>query len=728
MALALDSFNRANGSIGSNYATLGGAITVNSGQALVGSTFGVAVWAADDFGSDQFVEFTVTAIPTVSGAQGAALRYDTSTANGYIVTWDNDNGSIRRIDSGVDTVLPNSGFSAPSVGTRVRAVMVDDTIRLYFNGVLQVEVSDSTYTSGSPGLFGGGDSTARFDDMVCGDYVHIAFQLVTVDSDTFDSDIGSGWTLGEGDWDSPVWNSTGGGTVQNSGNEQDTLARRNTGSYGEFQWSRVYIHTLSAADWNAIAPIIHKVSGPGESTYTGYVTSASEAPKYAIYRVDNSFDFHPIMERTDIPGAALAANDSILILKWAGYVMLFTSENGGPDILRAFGEDDNITNGWPGFTIYSDTAGNARITAWEGGNVEALSEGGEPQDIEPSGIASAEAFGAPSIESGAVAVSPTGIGSAEAFGSPSIAPGAVSVAPAGIASTEAFGSPAIAPGAVAIAPSGIPSGESFGSPTVAAGAATVAPAGIASAEAFGSPALTTGEVSLAPAGIASAEAFGNPTVSAGATLIAPQGIPSAEAFGTPELDLDIIITGIASLEAFGTPAVQPGEVVIAPSGIGSAEAFGTATFAALVGIAPQGIISAEAFGSPTVAPGAVSIAPTGIASAEAFGSPSLEEISVIAPQGIASAEAFGAATITTGEVTIAPSGIPSAEAFGAHALTGEGELLTVGIPSAEAFGAPSIIQQYHSGYYIDGENEIEIDEVYGKLTTYSDGNGGFYSI
>ncbi len=81
------------------------------------------------------------------------------------------------------------------------------------------------------------------------------------------------------------------------------------------------------------------------------------------------------------------------------------------------------------------------------------------QTISPVGIASAEAFGTPSI---ALVVFPAGIASAEAFGTVSVE---LAVAPAGIASEEAFGTPVITAGAV-IMPAGIASEEAFGDPTV----------------------------------------------------------------------------------------------------------------------------------------------------------------------------------------------------------------------------------------------------------------------
>ena len=103
------------------------------------------------------------------------------------------------------------------------------------------------------------------------------------------------------------------------------------------------------------------------------------------------------------------------------------------------------------------------------------------------------------------------IAGAQAFGGVALAP---QVAAAGVASAEAFGQPTVAPVSV-IDAAGISSAEAFGAPAVSAG---VAAAGIVSAEAFG--AAVVGAV-VAAAGVASAEALGQPGVAA---TIATEGI------------------------------------------------------------------------------------------------------------------------------------------------------------------------------------------------------------
>ena len=198
-----------------------------------------------------------------------------------------------------------------------------------------------------------------------------------------------------------------------------------------------------------------------------------------------------------------------------------------------------------------------------------------------SGISSAEAFGSPTITTGAVTVAPSGIASAEAFGTPTISIGAITLSPTGIASAEAFGTPAITTGAVTITPTGISSAEAFGTATLSVGAVTIAPSGIASDEAFGTPTLSVGAVTVQPSGIASAEAFGTASISTGAATIAPSSISSSE--------------------AFGSPTITTGAVTVSPTGIASAESFGTALVNTnLDYVYPVGIVSLEGVGTPTI--------------------------------------------------------------------------------------------------------------------------------
>ena len=254
--------------------------------------------------------------------------------------------------------------------------------------------------------------------------------------------------------------------------------------------------------------------------------------------------------------------------------------------------------------------------------IKAAASGGGSTTASPTGIASAEAWGTPSV-SATLTASPTGIASAEAWGTPTAA-FVTAAAPSGIPTAEAWGTPSVALTLTA-APTGIASAQAFGVPTISA-TLTVSPTGIPGAEAWGVPGAALGGLTAAPAGIPSAEAFGTPSVALGALAAAPTGITSAEAWGTPSVTvaggpLPVAPTGIPSAEAWGTPSVTQATPVTA-IGIPSAQAFGVPAVSLTLTAAPIGIPSGQAFGVPAVAL-SLTARPVGIASAQAFGTPTV---------------------------------------------------------------------------------------------------------
>lgn len=351
------------------------------------------------------------------------------------------------------------------------------------------------------------------------------------------------------------------------------------------------------------------------------------------------------------------------------------------------------------------------------------------KDISPTGIASEEAHGTPSIgnvisvpsipsaevlgiHSISYVIQPTGIPSEEAMGQHTVSlekeivvfgilseeamgnhfvnRGAVQLQVFGIPSEEAHGTPVISVQVLDIEPPGIPSEEAFGIPTIQL---VIRPVGIPSAEALGIPTIQTGNINIAPTGIPSAEAFGDFTVQYGNINISPEGIPSAEALGTPLLttgNIVVVPEGIVSGEAFGIPTIERGAVNITPEGIPSGEAHGSHVLSTgEVFIAPNGIPSGETFGDFTVQYGAVNIDIPSIDSAEAMGDHTIERGPVnIAIPSIESAEIHGEFIITTGPIDVAPTGIPSEEAVGTPKI--DFIVYPNGIPSEEALGQPSL--------------------------------------
>lgn len=106
-------------------------------------------------------------------------------------------------------------------------------------------------------------------------------------------------------------------------------------------------------------------------------------------------------------------------------------------------------------------------------------------------------------------VSVTGLASASAFGSPTIVPGGVSVTMTGLASAQAFGTITPAPGGVTVEVTGLGSASAFGTPEADQ---TIHPTGLGSASAFGTPTIAVGNVNVPVTGLGSASQFGTVTL------------------------------------------------------------------------------------------------------------------------------------------------------------------------------------------------------------------------
>lgn len=441
------------------------------------------------------------------------------------------------------------------------------------------------------------------------------------------------------------------------------------------------------ADWNEIVNVVGSTtSGPrmaawqwiGASEPASYsVTFTADQAAAIVYRISGMDDTTPV-HKSATGSSTGSSNDPAYasVTPTLTDTLTLYGQVAGADNYRSPGAShllDSIENGPTDPVIFSHRFTQSTSATPVENATEILNEayatvtvniapGTTTQDISPTGIASAEAFGTATISPGAVDISPTGIASAEAFGTPLITH---IVEPTGIASAEAFGSHTVVPGVVQLGVTGIASAEAFGSHTITPGAVDISPTGIASAEAFGTTQLN---LNIEATGIASAEAFGTAVITPGAVDISPTGIASAEAFGSHTISLlgvEITPTGIASAEAFGTALITH---IVEPTGIASAEAFGSHTLTATYEITVGGIASAEAVPTPVVGVGAVDIAPSSIPSGEAFGTHVLTHI--IDVTGIASAEAFGSHTVTPQTDVTVDAGIPSAEAFGSHLITG----------------------------------------------------------
>jgi hypothetical protein len=154
-----DTFDRANGGLGSNWTTLTGEVapTITSNQ-LSGNTgsYQMAYYSGLTLQADQFAQATAP----VGGADGShtfGLLLHGSGNRCYFLDLFNGTAYILRRTAGSNTTLA-SVASTPAAGSNIRFEISGTTLTAYVNGAVIATVTDSTYSTGQPGIevFGSG--------------------------------------------------------------------------------------------------------------------------------------------------------------------------------------------------------------------------------------------------------------------------------------------------------------------------------------------------------------------------------------------------------------------------------------------------------------------------------------------------------------------------------------------------------------------------------------------
>jgi hypothetical protein len=165
---ASDNFNRADGGLGSNWTPISDGGMAIASQQVTGTAAVLTgdTWAASTFGNDQYSEIQVTSTQ-LSGGQwvGPAVRVQSSGQNGYVGIYNWNSGSpelmvFKRSAAGW-TQLGNSYSVAPlAAGTKLRLTVLGNSISFMVNGVQRIGVTDSSFSSGAPGIMAFDSATA----------------------------------------------------------------------------------------------------------------------------------------------------------------------------------------------------------------------------------------------------------------------------------------------------------------------------------------------------------------------------------------------------------------------------------------------------------------------------------------------------------------------------------------------------------------------------------------
>ena len=175
-ATASDNFNRANGALGASWTKISdGALTI-SGQAVAGTAaanYSGDLWTASTFGGNQFSQVTTTSTQLTGGQWIAvAVRANSTGQQAYVglYFWNNGSPDMRlyRRNGGTWTQLGSTYSSGPlAAGSQLQIRAVGSTISLMQNGTTRISVTDTTLTSGAPGIYAYGKG--RADNWTGGD-------------------------------------------------------------------------------------------------------------------------------------------------------------------------------------------------------------------------------------------------------------------------------------------------------------------------------------------------------------------------------------------------------------------------------------------------------------------------------------------------------------------------------------------------------------------------------
>jgi hypothetical protein len=178
MATFSDNFNRADGGVGANYDNVNSGVVVFSNQVRGQNTgsinYSTVKVATADFTDNH--ESTVTmATRGASDFGGPMVRSAGTTANSYILYTDGTNSSDRRLGkivAGVKTAIGSVNATCVS-GDVLKLRCIGTTLTWYKNGTLMETVTDSTHTTGQPGIyyFFGNSNATRLDNFQADDVV-----------------------------------------------------------------------------------------------------------------------------------------------------------------------------------------------------------------------------------------------------------------------------------------------------------------------------------------------------------------------------------------------------------------------------------------------------------------------------------------------------------------------------------------------------------------------------
>ena len=374
MTVARDNFTRANsGSLGANWTSNSGAFTAGtytiSGNAAFSTGNGqqaASFWSANSFANNQYSEIVLSgsALGTTNHGGGPIVR--ATAGDNYYRLYVNlqniaSNIGLIKVVGGVSTALA-SATRTMALGDQIRMEIIGSTLNGYVNGVLVLTATDTSFSSGSPGIGGfvASNPTAFITAWEGGDIVPFA---QTIQRDTFtrgnSGTLGANWTALCDATDTQVL-----GITSNAAQPQVVGGRAtsywNANTFANDQYSQALAGGSALGTNTHLDGVTVRTSA---GTYYGFTWNlVNSGTTLSIFKVVSG-TFTSI-------GAGIvntvAVIGSLMRLEVVGTVLnAYVDGN-----LVLTGSDADIVSGAPGITAFMAAASpTANLTNWEGGSL-----------------------------------------------------------------------------------------------------------------------------------------------------------------------------------------------------------------------------------------------------------------------------------------------------------------------------------------------------------------------
>lgn len=156
MTVVIDDFNRADGGLGASWTAHTSGPPAISADGVVGVTSASgSTWTGDDFTSDQSSRVNIITAPSSGDWVGVTARAQSGNDFYLAVSFNNAGTNVLRLYkcvAGTLTQLGSDVTQAVVAADNIGLEAVGSTIRVRFNGFIKIEVTDTTFTGGRPGI------------------------------------------------------------------------------------------------------------------------------------------------------------------------------------------------------------------------------------------------------------------------------------------------------------------------------------------------------------------------------------------------------------------------------------------------------------------------------------------------------------------------------------------------------------------------------------------------